>query len=324
MAAARDADLLSKMSEENDRLKREVMALKELHQKEKSNLEAQVQSERSVAELEAQSVRSKVQDFEKMKMQMVQLTRKLDDEVSAKDQELSMGATTATSSSANASQEVNMRERTSQVSMKLMRVVDQWMKYKDLQQALLRNAAINDVAFGTLAQALVDCPSLQTLDLSQNLLTMDSCSDLCQLITTAPSLSFISLAENLFSLRCIGYFMTAVMERQTTKRLVPLDLLDLQGNEGLQMAMAAVPPQDQVTKLRETAKAPTALNVLTSTAAVELAAHVMRALWRFLHETQHPQLRGAGSDDVDFETFDKGTLHKMDNALLKIDRKSVV
>lgn len=330
-AAARDADLLSKMSEENDRLKREVMALKELHEKEKSNLEAQVQNERSVAELEAQSVRAKVQDLEKMKMQMVQLTRKLDDEVSAKDQvisethrlerklqELSMGATTATSSSANASQEVNMRERTSQVSMKLMRVVDQWMKYKDLQQALLRNAAINDVAFGTLAQALVDCPSLQTMDLSQNLLTMDSCSDLCQLITTAPSLSFISLAENLFSLRCIGYFMTAVMERQTTKRLVPLDLLDLQGNEGLQMAMAAVPPQDLVTKLRETAKAPAALNVLTSTAAVELAAHVMRALWRFLHETQHPQLRGASSDDVDFETFDKGTLHKMDNALLKI------
>ena len=37
--------------------------------------------------------------------------------------------------------------------------------------------------------------------------------------------------------------MTAIMERQTTKRLVPLDLLDLQGNEGLQMAMASVPPQ---------------------------------------------------------------------------------
>eukprot|EP00435_Cladocopium_sp_Y103_P041443 s2909_g11.t1 len=63
--------------------------LQELHQKEKSNLEAQVQNERSVAELEAQSVRSKVQDLEKMKMQMVQLTRKLDDEVSAKDQVIS-------------------------------------------------------------------------------------------------------------------------------------------------------------------------------------------------------------------------------------------
>eukprot|EP00434_Breviolum_minutum_P002203 symbB.v1.2.001940.t1/scaffold55.1/size374282/22 len=39
---------------------------------------------------------------------------------------------------------------------------------------------------------------------------------------------------------------------------------------------------------------------------------------RFLHETQHPQLRGATGDDVDFESLDKGTLHKMDNALLKI------
>ena len=39
--------------------------------------------------------------------------------------------------------------------------------------------------------------------------------------------------------------MTAIMERQTTKRLVPLDLLDLQGNEGLQMAMASVPPQER-------------------------------------------------------------------------------
>lgn len=90
-----------------------------------------------------------------------------------------------------------------------MRVVDQWMRARDLQQALLRGASINDTAFATLVQALNDCPSLQTLDLSQNLLTMDSCSDLCQLITTAPSLSFISIAENLFSLRSVGYFMTA-------------------------------------------------------------------------------------------------------------------
>ncbi|CAJ1349472.1 unnamed protein product, partial [Effrenium voratum] len=260
-------EVVAKMSEENERLKREVVVMKEKHEKEKSMLEMQVKSHRSAAELEAQSVREKVQDLEKMKMQMVQLTRKLDDEVSAKDQvlgethrlerklqELSMGHTaTASSTSKDQSQE---RERTSQVSMKLMRVVDQWMHHKDLQQALLRNAAINDVAFGTLAQALVDCPSLQTLDLSQNLLTMDSCSDLCQLITTAPNLSFISLAENLFSLRCIGYFMTAIMERQTTKRLVPLDLLDLQGNEGLQVALAAAPPQEGAWKPSKTSPEP--------------------------------------------------------------------
>ncbi|CAE7269401.1 unnamed protein product, partial [Symbiodinium sp. KB8] len=86
----------------------------------------------------------------------------------------------------NNDDEQALRERGSQVSTKLMRVVDQWMRQRDLQQALLRGASINDTAFATLVQALNDCPSLQTLDLSQNLLTMDSCSDLCQLITTAP------------------------------------------------------------------------------------------------------------------------------------------
>merc|ERR1719221_674036 len=91
--------------------------------------------------------------------------------------------------------------------------------------------------------ALQDCPSLQTLDLSQNLLTMDSCSDICQLITSAPQLAFLSIAENLFSLRSIGYFMTAVMERQNTKKLMPLDLLDLQGNEGLVAAASAPAPE---------------------------------------------------------------------------------
>lgn len=38
------------------------------------------------------------------------------------------------------------RERGSQVSTKLMRVVGQWMRHRDLQQALLRGAAINDQA----------------------------------------------------------------------------------------------------------------------------------------------------------------------------------
>ena len=41
------------------------------------------------------------------------------------------------------------------------------MRQRDLQQALLRGTSINDTAFATLVQALNDCPSLQTLDLSQ-------------------------------------------------------------------------------------------------------------------------------------------------------------
>merc|ERR1719182_1197948 len=91
----------------------------------------------------------------------------------------------------------------------------------------------------------MECGSLQTLDLAQNQLTMDSCSEICNLITTAPNLSFISLADNLLSLRSVGYFMTAVMERQNTKKLMPLDLLDLQGNEGV-VAAATAPVPDSL------------------------------------------------------------------------------
>jgi uncharacterized protein YjiS (DUF1127 family) len=72
---------------------------------------------------------------------------------------------------------------------KIIRTVDQWMRQRDLEQALLRGSAISDIGFSTLSQVLIDCPSLHTLDLSKNQLTMDSCSDLCQIITTAPSIS---------------------------------------------------------------------------------------------------------------------------------------
>lgn len=55
-------------------------------------------------------------------------------------------------------------------------VSPRWMRQRDLQQALLRGASINDTAFATLVQALNDCPSLQTLDLSQPLGRKASCS----------------------------------------------------------------------------------------------------------------------------------------------------
>eukprot|EP00931_Biecheleriopsis_adriatica_P100727 TRINITY_DN75980_c0_g1_i1.p1 TRINITY_DN75980_c0_g1~~TRINITY_DN75980_c0_g1_i1.p1 ORF type:complete len:705 (-),score=148.43 TRINITY_DN75980_c0_g1_i1:40-2154(-) len=328
---------LTKMSEENAKLKRELQEMKERHERDLQMLESKVQGERSVAEREAELVRQRNIELEAMKTQMVKLTRKLDDEVTARDQvvgetqrlerklqELSAashGAISSTSSSDRRQTSSNdaaaERERGTQVSTKLMRVVDQWMRQRDLQQALLRNSAINDMAFATLAQALVDCCSLQTLDLSQNLLTMDSCSDVCQLITTSPRLSFVSLAENLFSLRSVGYFMTAVMERQTTKRLVPLDLLDLQGNEGLQIAIAAPPPEVPLKQLREAATTQTG-TALAQSPGPELVAHCCRALWRFLHDTSHPQVRGLGQDDMAFDALEQVTLRKMDTALMKI------
>lgn len=318
------------LAEENQRLKKELKNLQQQREKEKNEFESKIASEREAGKSHQESAMQRTHELEAMKSKMVKLTRQLDeevqkrDQVSAESQQLerrlqdltkgTAGAQPTSPSSGVPSDEQALRERGSQVSTKLMRVVDQWMRQRDLQQALLRGASINDTAFATLVQALNDCPSLQTLDLSQNLLTMDSCSDLCQLITTAPSLSFISLAENLFSLRSVGYFMTAVMERQNTKKLMPLDLLDLQGNEGLVAAAAAPVPEQLLTQVQQamqrTGKLPPS--------GVELVAQVMRALWRFLHDTAHPQVKDASPDDVAFFVMDKITLRKMENALMKI------
>jgi len=318
------------LAEENQRLKKELKNLQQQREKEKSEFESKIASEREAGKSHQESAMQRTHELEAMKSKMVKLTRQLDEEVQKRDQvsaesqqlerrlqDLTKGTAGAAPTSPSAgmpSDEQALRERGSQVSTKLMRVVDQWMRQRDLQQALLRGASINDTAFATLVQALNDCPSLQTLDLSQNLLTMDSCSDLCQLITTAPSLSFISLAENLFSLRSVGYFMTAVMERQNTKKLMPLDLLDLQGNEGLVAAAAAPVPDALLSQVQQamqrTGKLPPS--------GVELVAQVMRALWRFLQDTAHPQVKDASPDDVAFFVMDKITLRKMENALMKI------
>mmetsp|Transcript_10986 Transcript_10986/g.29335 ORF Transcript_10986/g.29335 Transcript_10986/m.29335 type:complete len:688 (-) Transcript_10986:65-2128(-) len=323
---------MANLSEENTRLRRELAEVRSQQEKEKAELEARVLSERSAAKVNAEAAQTRTSEVEALKGKMVKMTRQLDDEVTRRDQVQAesqklerkiqdLGDGTAPAPRAGKrggkdaqEEEQALRERSSQVSTKLMRVVDQWMRQRDLQQALLRGASINDAAFATLVQALVECPSLQTLDLSQNLLTMDSCSDLCQLIITAPSLSFVSLAENLFSLRSVGYFMTAVMERQNTKKLMPLDLLDLQGNEGL-VAAAAAPAPDSL--LRQV-QAATASGGKLPLQGNELVVQVMRSLWRFLHDTGHPQVKGTSPEDVAFGIMDKVTIRKMENALMKI------
>ncbi|CAE8646596.1 unnamed protein product, partial [Polarella glacialis] len=327
------SEAMGDLNEENARLKRELQEMQKQSEREKSELEQKVASERELSKQFSDGIQTRTTELETMKSRMVKLTRQLDEEVQKRDQvqaesqllerrlqDLTKGspspvATSARSPGVSHDEEQALRERGSQVSTKLMCVVDQWMRQRDLQQALLRGSSINDTAFATLVQALNDCPSLQTLDLSQNLLTMDSCSDICQLITTAPSLSFISLAENLFSLRSVGYFMTAVMERQSTKKLMPLDLLDLQGNEGL-VAAAAAPVSDAL--LREVQGALAHTGGKLPPGGAELVAQVMRALWRFLHDTAHPQVKDSNADEVVFICMDKMTLRKMDNALMKI------
>jgi len=148
--------------------------------------------------------------------------------------------------------------------------------------------------------------------LSQNLLTMDSCSDICQLITTSPNLTYISLEGNKFSLRAIGYFMTAVMERHNSKKLTPMDILDLQGNEGLLQAIsdgeAEGVPEEMMKRVSPDLVAPGPV----------LVVQVARALWKFLHDTGHPQVKGTGIDDVAFHLMDKSTIMKMEAALSKV------
>lgn len=327
------------LSEENVRLKKELTELHNQREREIAAYEAKIASERSLGQSYTETIQHRSRELDALKSRMVKLTRQLDDEVVRRGQlqaessrlerrlqDLEDGGASARSvkpeapgpgrgKAAKEVDEMAERERGSQVSTKLMRVMDQWMRQSDLQQALLRGAAINDQAFSTLVQALNDCPSLQTLDLSSNLLTMDSCSDICQLITTAPNLSFISLAENLLSLRSIGYFMTAIMERQHTKKLMPLDLLDLQGNEGLVAAVVAPAPEALMLQVTSALGGNAQELPLKGT---ELIVQVMRALWRFLHETGHPQVRDTSADEVAFQAMDKATVRSMDNALLKI------
>jgi len=105
------------------------------------------------------------------------------------------------------------------------------------------------------------------------------------------------------------------MERQNTKKLMPLDLLDLNGNEGL-IAAAAAPAPEALVKQVSTSLQKAQIKLPPT--GVELVAQVMRALWRFLHDTGHPQVRDTTADEIAFHVMDKITLRKMDNALSKV------
>lgn len=323
---------MEQLENENARLKRELAELTAKSKKEKSEYDTKAAKFKEREDEQTAAIKDKADELSTIRHQMVCLTRQLDDEVARRDEveaetsalerrihdmetkevvfPASPAGKGAKTKDADAEKEGPSK---SQVSTKLMRVIDQWLHTKDLQQVLLRGAAVNDMAFSTLVQVLGDCKSLQMLDLGQNQLTMDSCSDICRLITSCPSLSFISLAENLFSLRSVGYFMTAVMERQNKKKLIPLEVLDIQKNEGLMAALTAPAPENLVQTIKQQVPAKALLP-----RGAELIAQVTRALWRFLHYTEHPQVKDTNVDDVAFHALDKMTIRKMENALMKI------
>lgn len=319
-------------SQESAALRKELQELQEKREQEIAQHEQQLEKERNAGKSYNEQIEQKSAELASMRTKMAKLTKQLDEEVMRRDlaqseaqtlagkvQDLSDGVALPPSGTHSKGKGISFEkdksgtDEPSNASTKLMRVVEHWMQHKDMQQALLRNAGVNDMAFSTLSQVLVDCQSLQTLDLACNQLTMDSCSELCNLITTAPQLSFVSLADNRMSLRSLGYFMTAVMERQNAKKLAPLDLLDLHGNEGL-VAAAAAPAPDAILKQVNAALGPTKL----PPRGAELIAQVMRSMWRFLVETGHPQVRNADLAEASFGTMDKSTLRKMEAALVKM------
>ncbi|CAD7948532.1 unnamed protein product [Amoebophrya sp. A25] len=204
------------------------------------------------------------------------------------------------------------RPEAAKAATKIIRTVDQWLRQRDLEQALLRGSAISDIGFSTLAQVLIDCPSLHTLDLSKNQLTMDSCSDICQIVTTAPTISYISLEANLFSLRSIGYFMTAIMERQNNNSVTPLAILHMQDNDGIIQAIEA-----DIQPTSADLKAWPKLASLPSPAPAILLA-LSKALWKFLHDTGHPQVKSTKVEQVRWNRMDPHTIKKMQSALSKI------
>lgn len=329
---------MADLQSENDHLRRENQEVRQQAKKQVHDFEEQLNKERSLAKSYNETIQFKQSELDALKNRMVRLQKQLDEEIVKRDaveiesqmlerRVIEMHDRVGAGKSVSPPPEPANKRKSKKgaapdieetltdamrSSTKIMRLVDSWMRTKDLQQALLRGSALNDMSFSTVSGILTECPSLHTLDLSQNLLTMDSCSDICQLITTAPNLTYISLEGNKFSLRAIGYFMTAVMERHNSKKLTPIDILDLQGNEGLITAIADGEAEGVPEELLKRVSPD-----LVSPGPV-LVAQVARALWKFLHDTGHPQVKGTGIDEVGFHHMDKSTIMKMEAALSKV------
>merc|ERR1719335_1578505 len=106
--------------------------------------------------------------------------------------------------------------------------------------------------------------------------------------------------------------MTAVMERHNSKKLAPIDILDLQGNEGLLTAIADGEAEGVPDELLRR------VNSDIMPPGPVLVCQVARALWKFLHDTGHPQVKGTSIDEVAFHHMDKSTIMKMEAALSKV------
>merc|ERR1719183_876658 len=167
---------MAEVTEENARLKKELEDLQRKREQEIKDYEHRLEKERNAGKVHSDQVEQKSAELSAMRSKMVKLTKQLDEEVTRRDiaqteavmfqgklQDITDGmATPSTGTQARGKgisfsndrggkdDEHGKTGQSAQSSTKLMRVVEHWMTHKDLQQALLRNASINDAAFSTL------------------------------------------------------------------------------------------------------------------------------------------------------------------------------
>jgi hypothetical protein len=192
-----------------------------------------------------------------------------------------------------------------------MRVVEHWIRHRDLEEVNVRRTGLTDEAFQTLVHVLQQSPSLHTLDLSDNELSMTSVSDIAQLLTSIPDLQMLSVARNNLPLHAIGYLMTAMLERQAQDMDPPV-LVNFTENQGLlneeNHGQEALAMQDRCQTL---------LNLKVSLRGANLLVTVSKALWNFLIDTGHP-LMPADASSVSWASLDEVTHGKLLEALRPI------
>ncbi|CAK0869302.1 unnamed protein product [Prorocentrum cordatum] len=163
----------AQLEQENAKLRRELEVLQITREQEIKKYEENLAKSKESNVEATEVIEQRNSEMETMKNNLVKLTRQLDEEVSRRDQvqaesqmlerkvqDLTKGSpfagpVTRGKAGGKDADDPLAKERGSQASAKLMRVVENWMRQKDLQQALLRGASINDQAFATLAMALI-------------------------------------------------------------------------------------------------------------------------------------------------------------------------
>jgi len=197
-------------------------------------------------------------------------------------------------------------------STQMMRVMEHWIRHRDIEEVQLRRVGLTDESFATLVHVLQQSPSLHSIDLSENELTQASVSDLAQLITVVGDLSMISVAGNSLPINALGYLMTAMLERQA-QAMDPPVLINFRDNQGLlheeNHGADALNMQERCANL---------CKLKVSLRAANLLVTVSKALWRFLCDTGHPLLPSNDPDVPDWGNFDEVTHGKLLEALRPI------